>query len=184
MASDYGLNFGFRRSDEDLSIREGRFTVPVSGTFFQGMIVSPDPASAGYLKEVATDTPFCSGFVGLLVQEEAHIQALTNIYGNQYPDSGDLSAVYNSRMAIIWSGPGVKIWLQNTAATTRPDGRVIAAKTIMSGTGATWPVVGDYLGWDATAHAFKKATGSATAVARCTAASVEASGYVEAVLIA
>ena len=32
MASDYGLHFGFRRSDETLRVSEGRFRTPVTGT--------------------------------------------------------------------------------------------------------------------------------------------------------
>jgi hypothetical protein len=180
MASDYGLNFGFRRSDESLSTREGRQTVPATGTFYQGQAVAVDPAAPGYLKEAATDQVPSPGFVGVLVQEEAHFRG---IYDLQWSDSDTLGKVVNSKMAIIWGGAGVKIWLKNTAATTKPDGVVIAAKTIVSGTGATWPVVGDYLAWDATAHAWKKGT-AATGLARVTSASNEAGGYVEATLVA
>lgn len=175
MASDYGSSFGFRRSDESLAIREGRQKVPATGTFLQGQAVTFDSANPGYLKLCAADPGFTPGFTGLLVQEEAHI---FSSYANQYFDTYDLSAVKNNRLAIIWTGPGGKIWLKNRASGTRKDGRTFGAITMVAGSGATWPVIGDPVGWNGTA--WYKST-LANSIGKCTASS-ESNGYIEVVL--
>lgn len=182
MASNYGLNFGFRRSDESLSVREGRFLVPTSGTFRQGSLVELDPAAAGYLKASATDMPIASmgGSRGLLVQEEAHIQSVYNAVDT--PIGLDTFATrygvaVNGRRAIIWSGNGVKFWLRNTASSTRADGRVVAAVNMVTFTGIA---LGDYIKWNGTLYV--KGTGATDSVARVTALDATNS-YLEAVLL-
>jgi hypothetical protein len=177
MASTYGPCFGFRRSDETLAIREGRQRVPATGTFLQGQAVKFNTAAPGYLMLAANDEPRASGFVGVLVQEEAHI---VSTYDNPYLDTFALSAVKNDRLAIIWSGPGGKIWLKNIVAGTRKDGRPYGAITMIAGTGVTWPALGDYLAWNGTA--WKQGT-AATGIARVTASN-ETAKYIEAVLLA
>src|SRR5262245_36557613 len=95
MASNYGLNFGFRRSDETLSIREGRFMVPAAGTFRQGSYVVIDPAAAGFLKAAPADTAIQGA--GLLVQEEAH---LVSVYA-----AGDAGFdTFSSRLGVVQNG--------------------------------------------------------------------------------
>lgn len=176
MASDYGRNFGFRRSDESVrSVAEGRFKTPASGSaLLNGTAVEIDAASAGYLKACASADPLVPGFSGLLVQEEIH---LPSIYGVQNLDSYDLGTCKKDRLSVITSGAGTKVWFQNTGAETRADGRSISAVTIWVTTGV---VVGNYLGWNGTAWA--KTTTAAEQWMVVTEVSTSA-GYVEAVLI-
>lgn len=145
MASDYGLNFGFRRSDESMAIREGRFKVPATGTFKQGDCVTIDPANPGFLKKAAANEALVPGVTGFLVQEEVWDRS---IYGRQVLDSYALDEVLNGRLATIWSGAGTKVWLKNTAQVTRVDGRVIPARQVVASVATI--AAGDKLGWDGT----------------------------------
>lgn len=148
MASDYGLNFGFRRSDESMAIREGRLKVPAAGVFRQGECVVFDPANPGFLKRAAANEAAVPGYSGMLIQEEVWDRS---IYGRQVLDSFGLSEVLNNRLATIWSGAGTKVWFKNTAAQTRVDGRVIAASGLLAD--PTTLAIGNYLGWNGTAYA-------------------------------
>lgn len=141
MASDYGLNFGFRRSDESVSTREGRFKTPVGSAIKLGSAVEIDPASAGYLKLSAANAAPVTGKSGLLVQEENHIPELFDVPGH---DSLDLGTAKADRLSIIWSGPGTKVWFRNTDAYSR-GGRTKAAVEMVT---ETTLAVGDSLGWD------------------------------------
>lgn len=145
MASDYGRNFGFRRSDETMAIREGRQKVPATGAFKQGECVVIDPANPGFLKRGAASELPVPGYSGMLVQEEIWDRS---VYGRQVLDSFALDDVLNSRLATIWSGAGTKVWFRNTAAQTRVDGRVIAASGLLdTPSGMT---AGELLGWSGT----------------------------------
>lgn len=175
MASDYGLNFGFRRSDETMAIREGRLKVPATGTFRQGECVAFDPANPGFLKRAAADEPAVPGWSGMLIQEEVWDRS---IYGRQVLDSFALDEVLNNRLATIWSGAGTKVWFKNTPAQTRADGRVIAAGGLLAD--PTTLAVGDYLGWNGTAYA--EALDATTAHFRVTLAN--GVDYAEAVRLA
>jgi hypothetical protein len=146
MASDYGLNFGFRRSDESMAVREGRQRVPAAGTFKQGDYVALDPANPGFLKRADANVVPQTGLTGLLVQEEAWDRS---IYGRQVLDSSALDEVLNSRQAIIWSGAGTKVWLRNTTTQTRADGRQIDGVTKVDVAGLA---IGDGLTWDGTKY--------------------------------
>lgn len=174
MASDYGLNFGFRRSDESVRVSEGRFKTPASGAaLLLGTAVQIDPATPGYLKACASAAPLVTGFSGLLVQEEIH---LPSIYDPQYLDSFSLGVAKKDRLSVVTSGAGTKVWFRNGGASTRADGRSVSAVTIWT-TGTT--AVGDYLGWTGTAWAV-----TTTAAAQwmiVTNVNLTA-GYVEAVL--
>ena len=148
MASDYGLNFGFRRSDESMrSGTEGRLKVPATGTFHQGDLVTFDPAAPGFIKLADAKAGIDPGFTGLLVQEEAWN---IPVHANQVLSTQDLDVVYNNRLCAIWTGAGLKIWLRNTAATTNPGQRARAAVTKVTATGAG---IGDLLGWDGAKYA-------------------------------
>jgi hypothetical protein len=154
-ASSYGRNFGFRRSDENVLVAEGRFKAPASGTaLLIGTAVQVDPASAGHLKACAANAALIPGYAGVLTQEEAH---LPSIYDPQMADSFDLGVAKLGKLSVINTGAGVKVWLKNTAAQTRVDGRVIAAVTIVTLTGLA---VGSQLGWDGTY--WTKVTGAVT----------------------
>lgn len=175
MASDYGLNFGFRRSDESMAIREGRQKVPGTGTFRQGECVVIDPANPGFLKRGAAGEPAVPGWSGMLVQEEVWDRS---IYGRQTLDSFALDEVLNGRLATIWSGAGTKVWFKNTPGQTRADGRVIPAGGLLAD--PTTLAVGDYLGWNGTAYA--EVADATTAHFRVTLAN--GVDYVEAVRLA
>lgn len=172
MASDYGLNFGFRRSDESVAVREGRFKTPATGTFRLGSLVTIDPANAGFLKAAAANEVGEGATVGLLVQEEIWNRS---IYETSHIDSFMLGVAYNNRPSVIVAGAGTKVWLKNTTAQTRADGRQIAAVTMVDLTNVG---VKDYLTWDGTKFV-KSANGLSDSMLRVTY--VDANG-VEAVL--
>lgn len=176
MASDYGLNFGFLRSDESLRGTEGRFKTPVGSSLLIGSVVEIDPASAGYLKQSATSAVLKAGYCGLLVQE---LDWDRSIYesGADMLDSFQLGVAKANRLSVLTWGAGVKVWLKNTAGSTRADGRVISARTMWSGATA----VGDTLYWDGTK--FAKVTAAQPVVATVTAINTS-TGLVEAVLSA
>ena len=173
MASDYGLNFGFRRSDETMrSGNEGRQKVPATGTFYQGDLVELDPANPGFIKKSAADAPIEPGFRGLLIQEEGWD---AGIYEAPPGDSFTRGKVRNNRLCSIWTGAGLKIWLKNTGAQTRVDGRAIVARTVITATGLA---IGDLVKWDGS----KYVEGAAgTEVGRCTLSN--GSDYAEIVLV-
>lgn len=176
MASDYGLNFGFRRSDESLSIREGRFRTPKTGTeLLQGVLVEIDPANPGHLKQATANAAAVTGLVGLLVQEESHIGSVFEAAPYLGHDSLDLGTTKNDQPAVMWSGPGVKVWLKNTGAYSRGT-RSKAAVQIVDLTGVS---VGESLGWDGSK--FVAADGT-TVPALMTVTHLSGTDYVEAVL--
>ncbi len=175
MASDYGLNFGFRRSDESMrSGTEGRLKVPAVGTFYQGDVVTFDPANPGFLKKAAANDPILAGYTGLLIQEEGWDFSIYQ--AGPTIDSFQRGLVRNSRLAAIWTGAGLKVWLKNTAASARADGRSVLARTVVTATGVA---VGDLLAWDGTK--FIETATAAQAFARVTLSN--GVDYVEAVLI-
>lgn len=145
MASDYGLNFGFRRSDESLLRREGRFKTPADGdALLLGSAVEIDPAEPGYLKQSAANAVAVVGLRGLLVQEDSHIGDIFSNSPDRGHDSYDLGYAKLDTLAIMVAGPGAKVWFRNSAAYSR-GGRTRDAVTILAGSGLA---VGDRLGWD------------------------------------
>lgn len=143
--SDYGLNFGFLRSDESSrSAAEGRFKTPVGSALLLGTMVEIDPASPGYLKQSAINAAVITGYCGLLLQE---LEWDRSIYesGADAVDSFMKGVAKPNKLAVITSGPGTKVWFKNTSGVTRADGRVISAVTMFTAAGLA---VGDNLGWD------------------------------------
>jgi hypothetical protein len=143
--SDYGLNFGFLRSDESSrSAAEGRFKTPVGSALLLGTLVEINPASAGYLKQSAANATPVTGYCGLLLQE---LDFDRSIYESDVDliDSFQKGVAKPNRLAVITSGAGTKVWFKNTAGVTRADGRVISARTMAT---LASVVVGDHLGWD------------------------------------
>jgi hypothetical protein len=143
MASDYGLNFGFLRSDESLRWTEGRLKTPVGSSLLIGSVVEYDTAEPGYLKQSATSAVPLAGWCGLLVQE---LDWDRSIYesGADMLDSFQLGVAKADRLSVLTGGAGVKVWLKNTAGQTRADGRVISSRTMFGGS----PALGDGLYWD------------------------------------
>jgi hypothetical protein len=166
--SDYGKNFGFRRSEP--AVREGRLGVPATGDFLQGDIVTYDPAAPGKLKRAAAGAPVVGGFTGLLIQEEGWD---VSVFGAQVHDSNNKGKALNGKPAVLMTGAGLKVWLKNTAEVNY-HGRVFPAVTRVNLTGVA---IGDELQWTGSAYA-KKSTGAG--VLRVTAIG---DGYVEAVLL-
>lgn len=153
MASNYGLNFGFRHSDESSRRSEGRFKTPVGSSLRYGTAVEIDAASAGYLKQSAADVSPLAGVRGLLLQEEDFDRS---IYETSIVDSHQIGLAKADRLSVITGGAGVKVWFKNTAEVTRADGRVVDAVDIVDfdndGAGnPTTLAVGTQLGWSGTA---------------------------------
>lgn len=176
MASDYGLNFGFRRSDESMAIREGRFKTPAGSALRLGTAVEIDPAAPGYLRQCAAGADLIPGVSGLLVQEESHIGSVFDVSPLLGHDSLDLGVGKADQLSVIWGGAGTKVWFQNTAAYSRGN-RAKDAVTMFAAAGLA---VGDSLGWNGTQWA-EVAAGSADAWMTVTAVNTT-TGYVEAVL--
>lgn len=174
MASDYGLNFGFRRSDETLANREGRFRTPPDGDLRQGTAVMIDPDEPGFLKECPANQAAVTGLTGLLVQEESHLGSVFSAAPFLGHDSLDLGTTKNDQPAVMWGGPGTKVWLKNTPAYNR-GGRSKAAVTVVDLTGVG---LGDQLGWDGSK--FVKADVDTTGW--MTVTNVSGTDYCEAVL--
>lgn len=174
MASDYGLNFGFRRSDETMATREGRFKTPATGTpLLMGTAVEIDPATPGYLKQSAANAQPVSGLRGLLVQEESHIFGLFDVPGH---DSIDLGTAKLDQLSVMWAGIGTKVWFKNTAAYSRGT-RSKAAVSMVDLTGVA---VGDSLGWNGTK--WVKVDGTTVTGAWLTVTNVVSTDYCEAVV--
>lgn len=145
MASDYGLNFGFRVSDESRRSSMGRVKTPATGpNLLLGTAVEIDPANAGFLRQAGAGAHPRTGTCGLLVQEEIWDKP---IYGPEYLDSFSLGIAYPNRLSVITNGPGTKVWYRNTAAQTRADGRAISAVTIFVSTSVA---VGRGFAWNGT----------------------------------
>jgi hypothetical protein len=178
MASDYGLNFGFRRSDESmLSGREGRLKVPVAATDWkQGDFVTFDPANPGFMKKAAADTPIEPGYSGFVIQEDAWD---VGIHENQVMNSYYLADIKPGRLAAIWTGAGAKVWMKNTDAVARIGGIARAAVNRFT-MGGTPLVIGDYISWNGTTYV--KAGSKAVAVARVTLSN--GTNYIEATWLA
>lgn len=132
MASDYGLNFGFRVSGETLRIANGtNIRTPVGSSFQQGTLVEINNSSAGYLKQAGNAAKPRAGVCGLLLQEEVWDRS---IYQSNQIDSFSLGVCLPNRLSVITSGAGVKIWMKNTGSITRADGRVIGAVAMFTNT--------------------------------------------------
>ena len=165
--SDYGLNFGFLRSDESSrSAAEGRFKTPVGSSLRLGTMVVIDDAEDGYLKAAAVNEVPVTGYSGLLLQE---LEFDRSIYESEagLVDSFMKGVAKPNRLAVITSGAGTKVWLRNTASVTRADGRVIPAVTMV--TSPATLVVGDELAWNGTVWAKTNGTTLTEAVLKVTA---------------
>jgi hypothetical protein len=173
MASDYGRNFGFRRSDESVRTSEGRFRTPATGAaLLIGTAVTIDPANKGYLKVAPASSDVVPGVTGLLVQEESH---WSSIYEVHVLDSFALGTAKKNTLSVVTTGPGTKVWFKNTTSSQRLDGRATPGVTMVNLSGVA---LGDTLGWNGTQFV-KSATNAWMTV---TDVNVDR-GYVEGVLV-
>lgn len=178
MASDYGLNFGFRRSDEVVRVSEGRVKTPKTGpVLLIGTAVEIDPANAGFLRPAPANAGPRPGTCGLLVQEEEWDRT---IYQSDRLDSFQMGQAKKNRLSVITTGAGTKVWFKNTLAQSRADGREINPVTMFVSAGVA---VGRGLVWNGTAFADAGATAlSDPSVFMEVTYFDAAKGYVEAVL--
>jgi hypothetical protein len=147
MASDYGLAFGFRRSDESVRVSEGRLKTPATGpVLLQGTAVEIDPVNAGYLRVAGAGVHKRPGTTGLLIQEEAWDRNI--LTESNWVDSYGLMFTKPNRLSVVTSGAGTKVWMKNIPAKTRGDGRVMNAVTMFLSAGVA---VGRGLAWNGTA---------------------------------
>lgn len=145
MASNYGLNFGFRRSDETLRVSAGRYRTPLTGApLLIGTAVEIDPANPGFLRVPAAGTPARPGTCGVLVQEEDFLPSIYEVSG---ADSFSKGVAKKGRLSVISTGAGSKVWFKNTTAQSRWDGRQVPGVNLVDLAGAS---VGDFLGWNGT----------------------------------
>lgn len=177
--SDYGLNFGFLRSDESSrSAAEGRYKTPVGSALVLGTMVEINPAAPGFVKQSAADTKVVTGYAGLLLQE---LEFERSIYESDASlvDTLMKGVAKPNRLCVITSGAGTKVWFKNTATVTRADGRVVAGRTMAT---LTSVAVGDQLGWDGSKWVEVNGTTINNAVMKVTAID-SAKGLVECVLL-
>lgn len=159
--TNYGLNFGFRRSGGDSATREGKYRVPADVTTLrQGQVVVIDTAKPGFVKLAPADTALKEGWSGLLIQEEGWNES---IFERPQHDTHDMGFIRPGMRCTIWTGAGLLIWVQNTAEITRP-GRVIPARTMV----AAGLAVGDAVVWDGTKFAKAAGTGTPNIIGRVT----------------
>ena len=178
MASNYGLNFGFRRSDESVRVAEGRFKTPVAGpALLLGTAVVIDTATPGYVKAAPTTAPLVTGLSGILIQEEIMFRS---IYEQDILDIYFLGIAKLNKLSVITSGPGTKVWLKNSPIQNRADGRIVPAVNLVDVTGVA---VGDFLGWTAGVWA-KTAAAAAQWMVVTQVSGAGPTAYVEAVLSA
>lgn len=185
MASDYGLNFGFRRSDESSRVSEGRVRTPVGSSLRLGTAVEIDPTDEEYLRQAAANAEPRTGICGMLLQEEDWD---FSIYESTIHDSFGKGIARPNRLSVITNGAGTKVWFKNTPAQTRADGRTIDAVTIVDMTNdgagvAHVPVVGDQLGWDGSTWVVVDGTTITNAFFEVTKVDA-ANGFLEAVCLA
>jgi hypothetical protein len=175
MASDYGLNFGFRVSDETYRTAEGRFRTPTTGApLLIGTAVEIDAANPGYVKPCAANAPIIPGVSGLLVQEEAWD---LSIFETAYVDSYNLGVAKAGRLSVISTGAGTKVWFKNTPAVTSRPNRAQPAVTMATVTGLG---LRDNVGWDGSK--WVKTTSADAAWMTVTAINA-GTGYFEGVLL-
>ena len=176
MASDYGLNFGFRRSDEVVRVSEGRLKTPKTGpALLIGTAVEIDPVNGGFLRVAPAGARPRPGTCGLLVQEEVWDRT---IYQSSGIDSFSYGVALPNRLSVVTTGAGTKVWYQNSGAQLRADGRSIAAVTMFLAAGVA---VGQGLAWNGTQFANIADPTDPTAFMEVTYFDA-AKGYVEGVL--
>lgn len=146
--TNYGPNFGFRRSGGDSATREGKYLVPAEVQLRQGQVVEIDKAKPGYVKLAPADTVLRAGWSGLLIQEEGWNG---DVFEAPQHDTHDMGFIRPNMRCAIWTGAGLLIWVKNTEALDRP-GRTIPARTML----AAGLAVGDDVAWDGSK--FVKAT--------------------------
>lgn len=164
MGSSTGTrNFGMRRFTN--LVREGRFRAPESGTELRlGTMVEIDPSDTARVRQ-ATATAIgaggntATGSCGILWYEHDSQTFNSPAFGGAAGQlAQDLDTAPNGRMVQVLSGPGAKVWLRNTDASTTEPGLFYAntrsAVTMVDGLGTATPTVevGELLGWNTSGY--------------------------------
>jgi hypothetical protein len=155
-------NFGMRRFTN--LVREGRFRAPAASALTLGTLVQIDAADPDRIEQAD------AGAEGVGVGGSKDVrQDLCGILWYEHdsqtfnapPWGGaagllpqDLDTAPAGRMVQVLHGPGVKVWLRNTADSTTEPGLTMsndrAAVTMVNNIGAV--AVNDLLGWDPTGY--------------------------------
>lgn len=150
-------NFGMRRFTN--LVREGRFRSPAATELRLGTLVEIDPADTARVREADGTTGVAiggSGDVRLATCGILWYEHDSQTYEGRAAGSldVDLDTAPTNRMVQVLHGPGTKVWLRNTDASTTEPGLNFpsprAAVTMVNGLGSAGVSVDDLLGWDAT----------------------------------
>ena len=192
MASNYGHNFGFLRSSEEVRVAEGRYRVQKGVAWMLGVAVEPHPDPSALpvanrvdnaMRVAAANAAPVTGYCGLLLQE---LEMFRSIYDSEVNlmDSFMYGVAKPGQLGIITNGAGTKVWFRNTLAQDRADGRSIPAKTMFTTAGVA---LGVELAWNTDRWAAVNGTTLTNAHMKVTAytpPTTNHGGYVEAVLLA
>lgn len=172
-------NFGMRRFTN--IVREGRFRAPASTSLRLGTMVEIDPNDTDRVREANITAIGGAGDVRLNLCGILWYEHDSQDYND--PQWGgaagllrqDLDFAPVNRMVQVIHGPGVKVWLRNTAADTTEPGLNFPADrdavTMVFGLGGATPTVtvDELLGWDATNNYYTVTTNADEALLRVTA---------------
>lgn len=170
-------NFGMRRFTN--LVREGRFRAPDATELRLGTAVEIDPTDTTRVRECTANAILAGGdtrsqLVGILWYEHDSQTFNTPAFGGAaggLPQDLDTAPV--GRMVQVLHGPGAKVWLRNTDATTTEPGLNYpsdrAAVTMVNGLGSAGVAVGDLLGWDQANNYWAVTTTAGEEILRVTA---------------
>jgi hypothetical protein len=120
----YSRNFGFR-SFENI-VRRGRLRTPVGSALKIGAPVTLDAANPGRLKAAVAGAAAVGA--GVVVFEHIQVKGVDAALAG----TADFDTVPANAYAQVVSGPGVKVWVRNTAEKTLYDGRVIPVGSLLA----------------------------------------------------
>ena len=154
-------NFGMRRFTN--LVREGRFRAPAASALTLGTLVQIDAADTDRVEQATAAAGVGVGGSGDVRLELCGILWYEHDSQtfNAPPWGGaagllpqDLDTAPAGRMVQVLHGPGVKVWLRNTLASTTEPGlnyeNTRDAVTMVNNIGAV--AVNDLLGWDPTGY--------------------------------
>jgi hypothetical protein len=174
-------NFGMRRFTN--LVREGRFRAPAATELRLGTLVEIDPGDTDRIREADGTSGVAVGGSGdvrtdlcgiLWYEHDSQTFNDPRFGGAAGLLPQDLDTAPPNRMVQVLHGPGVKVWLRNTAENTAEPGLnfepVRAAVQMVDGLGGATPVVvvGDLLGWNASSDDWEVTTDAAEAFLRVT----------------
>ena len=171
-------NFGMRRFTN--IVREGRFRAPAATALRLGTMVEIDASDPDRVREASVTAIGGAGDVRLNLCGILWYEHDSQDYNA--PEWGgaagllrqDLDFAPVNRMVQVIHGPGVKVWLRNTAEDTTEPGLNYPADrpavVMVDGIGIATPTVtvDELLGWDATNNFYTVTTNADEALLRVT----------------